>query len=137
MKNPIEIIKNGEAMVAIILYADFHEPGVHFFTPKEFPQQLGFLAHPKGHSIEPHIHNIVKREISLTQEVLFVRKGKLRVDLYDSQGRYLESRELQAGDVILLAEQGHGYEALEDVEVVEIKQGPYLEENDKIRFPRP
>ena len=132
----IETIKNGEDLVAIIIHRDFYQEGVQFFTPESFPQQLGFIAHKAGQIIEPHIHNIARREISVTQEVLFIRKGKLRVDFYDSQQRYLDSRVLETGDVILLAGQGHGYEILEDIEMIEIKQGPYLGKDDKIRFER-
>jgi len=130
----IETITNGENLVAIIIRHDFYQEGVQFFTPENFPQQLGFISHRAGQIIEPHIHNVVKREVSVTQEVLFIRKGKIKVDFYDSEQRYLDSRILETGDVILLAGQGHGYEVLEDVDMVEIKQGPYLGSKDKIRF---
>ncbi|HSW61451.1 MAG TPA: hypothetical protein VLJ60_11665, partial [bacterium] len=74
------------------------------------------------------------REVVYTQEVLVMRKGKLRVDFYDNERNYLESRILEAGDVILLASGGHGFEVIEDVEMIEVKQGPYAGENDKTRF---
>jgi hypothetical protein len=32
---------------------------------------------------------------------------------------------LNSGDTILLASGGHGFEMLEDTEMLEIKQGPY------------
>jgi hypothetical protein len=76
----------------------------------------------------------VSREVYYTQEVLLLRKGKLRVDFYDRDQRYLESRILVGGDVILLIEGGHGFEVLEEVEMVEVKQGPYLQDQDKTRF---
>lgn len=69
-----------------------------------------------------------------TQEVLFIRRGKLRVDFYTTEHEYLESRVLQAGDVILLIQGGHGFEVLEEVEMIEVKQGPYAGEADKTRF---
>ena len=47
---------------------------------------------------------------------------------------YLESRILYQGDVVLLAYGGHGLEMLEDSEMIEVKQGPYAGEMDKIRF---
>ena len=34
----------------------------------------------------------------------------------------------------MLCSGGHGFDVLEEVEMVEIKQGPYLGENDKTRF---
>lgn len=119
---------------AYILRAGFREEGVHFFTPDELSQQLAFMRHPAGKRIEPHVHNPVPRRVSLTQEVLVIKRGRLRVDFYDRQHAYLESTVLQDGDVILLVQGGHGFEVLEEVEMIEIKQGPYAGEEDKTRF---
>lgn len=121
-------------LLAIILRADFKEPGIHFMTSPEFSQQLAYMNHPTGRIIEPHVHNPVPREVHYTQEVLFIRKGRLRVDFYDEDRQYLESRVLCAGDVILLVTGGHGFEVLEEVEMIEVKQGPYVGESDKTRF---
>jgi mannose-6-phosphate isomerase-like protein (cupin superfamily) len=128
-----KIIDNGETL-AIIVKASFKKDGVEFFTPDEFSQQLAFMAHPRGKVIEPHVHNPVKREVHFTKEVLFIRKGKLRVDFYTDDQKYLESRILGSGDVILLASGGHGFEVLEDLEMFEVKQGPYAGDQDKTRF---
>ncbi len=130
----VEHIKHGDQLMAIILPAEFNEPGIHFFTSNEFSQQLGYMKHPAGKVIDPHVHNPVSREVMYTQEVLFIRKGKLRVDFYDEQENYLESRTVRAGDVILLASGGHGFEVLEEIEMIEVKQGPYCGDNDKTRF---
>ena len=121
-------------MLAVIVSGRYREPGIHFFTPSEFSQQLAYMAHPAGKLIEPHVHNPVPREVQYTQEVLFIRRGILRVDFYDHDRVYLESRRLEAGDVILLIEGGHGFEVIEDVEMFEVKQGPYAGEREKTRF---
>lgn len=135
MKNKnIEIIKNKGKISAIIIYDGYHIGGNTFFTPDDFPQQLGFLSHKTGKIIEPHTHKIVKREIFLTQEVLIIKKGKIKVDFYDYERKHLDHRILRKGDVILVTGGGHGYEVLEDVEMIEVKQGPYLGKDDKIRF---
>jgi hypothetical protein len=131
----IERIMCGTTIIAIIVSGEFREPGIHFVTPGEYSQQLAFMRHPAGKSIEPHVHNSISREVCYTQEVLLLRKGKLRVDFYDNDQRYLESRILIAGDVILLIEGGHGFKVLEGIEMVEVKQGPYLQDRDKTRFP--
>ncbi len=102
--------------------------------PGELSQQVAYMQHPSGHLIEPHVHNKVTREVHYTQEVLVLRKGKLRVDFYDTERKYLESRILEAGDLILLATGGHGFKVLEEVEMFEIKQGPYAGDGDKTRF---
>jgi mannose-6-phosphate isomerase-like protein (cupin superfamily) len=129
-----ESITYHDQLLAIIIWNQFNESGIHFFTPNELSQQLAYMHHPRGKVIEPHVHNSVIREVQYTQEVLFIKKGKLRVDFYNDQQEYLESRMLEAGDVILLVTGGHGFEVLEEIEMIEVKQGPYLGEQDKTRF---
>ena len=92
------------------------------------------MHHPKGKVIDAHVHNVVHRNVVYTQEVLFMKKGRLRVDFYDDYKDYLESCILEAGDTILLTSGGHGFHVLEEVEMIEVKQGPYSGEMDKIRF---
>lgn len=127
------IIKN-DKIFGVIIYNNHCKEGVTFCTPDEFSQQLAYMKHPQGKIIEPHIHNPVKREVFFTKEVLFIKKGKLRVDFYDDNKDYFDSRTLSAGDTILLASGGHGFEVLEELEMIEVKQGPYAGENDKTRF---
>ncbi|MGH6847076.1 MAG: cupin domain-containing protein [Methylocella sp.] len=130
----VESITNAGRLLALVVSGRFREPGIHFFTPAEFSQQLAYMEHPAGKLIAPHVHNAVPREVQYTQEVLFIRKGLLRVDFYDHARTYLRSRVLEAGDVVLLIEGGHGFEVMEDVEMIEVKQGPYTGEQDKTRF---
>jgi mannose-6-phosphate isomerase-like protein (cupin superfamily) len=130
----IERIEIGNELYAIIVRASYSTKGIDFFTPADFSQQLAFMAHPRGKIIEPHIHNSLKREVFYTKEVLIIRKGKLRVDFYTDDKDYIGSQELSDGDVILLASGGHGFEVLEDLEMFEVKQGPFAGEDDKIRF---
>jgi mannose-6-phosphate isomerase-like protein (cupin superfamily) len=130
----IERVNFGGVEFAIIVRSGFNEPGIHFFTPGDFSQQLGYMRRPAGHVIEPHVHNSVHRSVHFTREALFLRRGRLRVDFYTDDGDYVESRELEAGDVILLAAGGHGFEALEEIEMIEVKQGPYIGDADKTRI---
>jgi hypothetical protein len=130
----VEHIMDGDILMAVIISAEFDKPGIHFFTPGEFSQQLAYMRHPPGKIIEPHVHNPVPREVQYTQEVLLIKRGKLRVDFYNQQQTYLQSRILRSGDVILLAVGGHGFEVLEETEMVEVKQGPYAGDRDKQRF---
>lgn len=129
-----ESIMDGERMLAVILRTSFRKEGIEFFTPSDFSQQLGYMNRPKGYVIAPHVHNPVARQVHFTKEVLFIKAGKVRVDFYDEQQRYLESRILASGDVILLAFGGHGFEMLEPTEMIEVKQGPYAGDADKTRF---
>ena len=130
----IEQVMHEGRVLEIIVRADFTREGIEFFTPDDYSQQLAFMKHPAGKKIDPHVHNRVDRSLSFTQEVLFIRKGVLRVDFFDDARTYLESRVLRSGDVILLAAGGHGFEALEEPEMFEVKQGPYAGEGDKTPF---
>jgi mannose-6-phosphate isomerase-like protein (cupin superfamily) len=130
----IESITLGDITLAVILRAHYHAEGIQFFTPNEFSQQLGYMNRPKGYQIPPHVHNPVAREVQYTKEVLIIRSGSVRVDFYDDAQNYLESRVLYQGDIVLLAYGGHGFEMLEDSEIVEVKQGPYAGDDDKTRF---
>ena len=130
----IETITYHNQLLALIISHKFNEPGIHFFTANELSQQLAYMQHPTGKIIQPHVHNPVPREVDYTQEVLFIKRGKLRVDFYNNQQQYLESRFLEAGDTILLVTGGHGFEVLEEIEMLEVKQGPYVGERDKTRF---
>lgn len=130
----VERITKKDLLLAIIIGQSFHEEGISFFTDNNFSQQLGYMNRPKGYVISPHRHNLVAREVIQTQEVLFIKSGTIRVDFYDDEQQYLESRILNKGDVILLAAGGHGFEMLEPSEIIEVKQGPYIGERDKVRF---
>ena len=130
----IENIKYHDQLLAIIISSNYTKKGIEFFTPGDFSQQLGYMNRPAGYIIEPHIHNHIERKVTLTQEVLFIKSGKVKVNFYSDAKDYLESRTLQGGDVILLASGGHGFEILEDCEMIEVKQGPYSGDADKVRF---
>ena len=135
MHNMVHKIFGNDRLLALIVKRDFCQSGIQFFTPDDFSQQLAYLHHPTGKIIFPHFHNIVRREVHYTQEVLFIKKGKLRVDIYDENQNYIESCILEAGDVILLAGGGHGFEVIEEIEMIEVKQGPYVGRGDKTNFP--
>ena len=130
----IDNILHDNTLLAIILRADYHAEGIKFLTPGDFSQQLGYMNRPQGYIIPPHVHNPVAREVHFTNEVLFIKSGKLRIDFYDDEQNYLESRILCQGDVVLLACGGHGIEMIEASEIIEVKQGPYTGEKDKTRF---
>ncbi len=130
----IQKISSKKKLLAIILRKEFKQSGVKFFTPDDFSQQLGYMNHPQGHKISPHVHNHMPREVQFTNEVLIIKSGKVRVDFYDEDKKYLESQILFQGDIILLASGGHGFEMLEPTEMIEVKQGPYVGDKDKTRF---
>ena len=134
MKNNYDYINFHEKLIAIIIYNSYKNKGINFFTPNDFSQQLAYMQHPNDKIIQPHFHNPVKREVLYTNEVLFIKKGKIRADLYSDEKEYICSKILNKGDIILLVSGGHGFEILKNTEMIEIKQGPYTGDNDKTRF---
>jgi hypothetical protein len=125
--------KTGEKL-GLIIRANHSVSGIEFFTPPDFGQQLALMRRPAGEEIEPHVHLPVNRELVGTQEVLIMREGRMRVDFYDIDRSYVASTELNPGDVALMNLGGHGFEILEDSLFIEVKQGPFVEGEDKIRF---
>ncbi len=130
----IQEITHNDKLLSIIIRRNFEKNGIEFFTQDDFSQQLAYMKRPKDYVIAPHVHNAVAREVQFTKEVLFIKSGQVRVDFYDDDKNYLESTVLEAGDVILLAFGGHGFQMLEESEIIEVKQGPYAGEMDKTRF---
>lgn len=128
----VETVIHGDRVLAIILRQTHDGAGIQFFTPPEYSQQLGYMKRPAGYRIQPHVHLRVERKSVLTQEVLFVKRGRVLVNFYGEDDRKIAEREITTGDVILLSEGGHGFEMVEESELIEVKQGPYLE--DKRRF---
>lgn len=134
MSETVERILHDGELLAVIVRDEFKQPGISFFTPGELTQQLAYMCHPAGKVINPHVHNPVPRSVAFTQETLIIKRGRLRVDFFDNAQNYLESRELKKGDVILLIKGGHGFEVLEEIEMIEVKQGPYAGDQDKTVF---
>lgn len=128
------VLDNNSNVLAIVVRNNYDKKGITFVTPDDYSQQLAYMHHPKGHIIIPHVHNQVKRQILYTKEALIIKKGKIRCDFYTDHKDYLKSIVLESGDVILLVSGGHGFECLEETIMLEIKQGPYAGENDKVRF---
>jgi len=130
----IEYIKNQNETFAIIIRSDFKQKGIQFFTPNSFSQQLGYMNRKRGYVIDPHYHKMQNRVVEYTNEVLYLKSGKVRVDIYDLDNKSIDSKILLKGEFILLAKGGHGFEFLEESEIIEIKQGPYKNDSDKIVF---
>lgn len=130
----IEKIIHKDIVIALIIYKGYKQDGIQFLSPNEYSLQLGYMTRPKGYKVLPHIHNPVHRHTIGTQEVLFIKSGEIRIDFYSFEQLFLESRKLSAGDIILLAGAGHGIEVLKEAEIVEVKNGPFIEGVDKGRF---
>lgn len=134
MEPVFERIEDGDTLLALIMHRHRIAEGIEFHTDSDATLQLGSMRRPRGYRIAPHLHVPVERSVRFTQEVLLIQSGVVRVDFYDEQKRYLRSATLTPGDIVLLVQGGHGFEFLEEAEMIEIKQGPYAGERDKERF---
>ena len=130
-----KITDNGQVLVIVIRDAKW-EKGLNFLSAEEDFQQVGIWGYDKGQILAAHIHLKPPRKIDRTQEVIFIKNGRLRADIYSEEREYLKSIELQKGDTAVFLRGGHGYEILEDdTKVLEIKNGPYLgAEKDRERI---
>jgi len=131
----IENIYFHKKLYALIVRKKFRKlKGIKFFTPSNTTQQFGYMSHKKNHIILPHKHNKRLTKIATTTEVILLLKGVLRVDFYTEKKKYLFSKKIFAGDIIMLVNGGHGFKVLKKVEMIEVKQGPYSLSKDKVKF---
>ena len=131
----IEKVLHKNKLFALIVRGKFRKKsGINFFTSKKDTQQFGYMKHKKDHIIKPHNHNKRLTKILRTTEVILLLKGALRVDFYDNKKKYLFSKIIKEKDIIMLVHGGHGFKVLKNVEMIEVKQGPYSLARDKIKF---
>ena len=112
----------------------FKKNGVSFISPNKLTLQVGVINYKKNHNIIPHTHLSYLRKIKNTAEVLYIKKGILRVDFYNNKKKYILSKLIKKGDIIILHEGSHGFKVIKSVSMVEIKQGPFVKKLDKVRF---
>lgn len=130
----MEKIVFNEILFAIIVRENFHTDGVFFFTDGSSSLEMGYMSHPAGYKIIPHKHPPYLRQTETTQEVLFLKSGRLKVNFFSNFDIYVGNAELNRGDWIILLNGGHGFEAIEPSVLFEIKNGPYAFDKDKVRF---
>jgi len=130
----VERISWGEVCLAYIIRASFLPDETVFLTPPDFKQQVGYIVYPAGGEIQRHEHLPLDRHLVGTSEVLIVRKGHCEIDIYNDDRQLVATRELHEGDIMLMVGGGHGFRMLEDTIFLEIKQGPYLEMEEKELF---
>ena len=127
----IKEIKNKKTIFGYIIKYN-KKKGTNFLTPPKLSYQVAYISHKKKHTIKPHLHYKKFRKINSTSEILLIQKGKLRVDFYSTNKKYVFSKILTKNDIIILLSGAHGFKVIKPVEMIEIKQGPYHKSNDKL-----
>ncbi len=130
----INKIVHKNKILAIIIKNYRSKKGITFFTNPKDTQQVGYMKHKKNHIIQPHTHKKKLKKILYTTEVLIILKGALKVDFYDDKKKYLLSKKITKGEIIVLMNGGHGFKVLKNLEMIEVKQGPYKLSSDKHKF---
>jgi hypothetical protein len=131
----MEFIKTEDnILTSIIIRREYMPTETTFVTTPDLAQQVGFVVYPAGGVIKRHIHKNVDRQNISSSEALIVRQGRLEIDIYDQSKKLLATRELQAGDLVLMVSGGHGFRIFENAILLEVKLGPYAGAMDKELF---
>ncbi len=121
-------------ILAIVIKGDFKGAKYNFVTPDAFSMQVGINFYERNERIKPHLHLEQTREIGRTQEFIYLKTGRVHLHVYDEQHRHVKAIEMLAGDSVMLANGGHGFDVVDDATLVEAKQGPYSPVSDKVTF---
>jgi mannose-6-phosphate isomerase-like protein (cupin superfamily) len=128
------ICAEGGQVLAYVVRASAAPPHTEFLTPPDCNMQVGHVVYGAGSEIARHMHLPIERHIVGSTEVLIVQQGRCEVDVYTEQRQLIATRELGVGDMVIAVGGGHGFRVLEDLVLLEIKQGPYPGGVEKERF---
>ena len=128
------IIIDKKIVAKVFRYNKKKFKGIKFFTPSSLGMQVGSMNHSKNHIIKPHFHINRKKIVKEMSELLIIFSGQLKVFFYKKNRLRAKSVIINKKDMILLISGGHGFKVLKKLEMLEIKQGPFVGEKDKMRF---
>jgi hypothetical protein len=132
----IKRLYDGDALCAIHVTNDEWKDGLNFFSQDADFIQAGTWQYPQGKELATHQHLPAERIAGWTQEVVYVKSGRLKATVYGLQQQKLGEFEASPGDILIMLQGGHGYSILEDgTQILEVKNGPYPgAERDRFRF---
>ena len=130
----MRIYDENNKLLAIYVKFDSSPNEKNFVTDNEFEFQVATFNLDKNTEILRHYHPEQKREIIGTSEVLIVQEGSLTIDIYSDKKELIKSLVLEKGDMVNMISGGHGVTINENCKFIEVKQGPYIDEIDKVRF---
>ena len=126
MKKLYEPIVHNKIYYAEVIRSNLKTEQSTFFSPEKSSFQFGILAHKKGYQEPFHYHKSIKRVINDLQQMFVVQKGKVRVDIYTKKKKFIRSVVLKKGDAINLIHGIHAIKALENMQCISVKQGPFF-----------
>lgn len=110
-----------------IRFKKFKEGAIPLTDPRE-PLQLLVHKRSAGKHTQAHYHVPKKRTTEKLQECLVVMKGKIKIDLYGPDKKFFKYLFLSVGEVIILMNGGHAVHLIKDSEIIEIKNGPFVDD---------
>ena len=128
------IFVDKKIVAKVFKYQNKSFKGIEFFTASNLNMQVGLMGHSKNHIIKPHFHINRKKIVKQMSELLIIFSGQLKVFFYNKKKLRVKSLILNKKDMILLISGGHGFKVLKKLEMLEIKQGPFVGEKDKMRL---
>lgn len=135
-KTATQVLEVDGRPAAYLMRSNNWPAGLHFVTPDETFIQVGSWRYEAGRQLAAHVHKDYPRVATKTQEVVFVKQGKMKATLYNQAREAVHDVILEAGDLLVITEAGHGYEILsDDTQILEAKNGPFVSvEVDKEKF---
>jgi len=118
------ISKDKETYAILVDAIDIQE-GTEWFGSEYESLQASRMNYPKGKIFRTHQHILNPRTIKRTQEAFVVISGAIRVDVYDTFGKFLDFLIAEPGEAVLLYRGGHGIKVLADCVAYEIKAGQF------------
>ena len=124
----MEKIQDKDKLLAIIWRNDDWKSGLNFPTPDDWFIQVGCWQYPDGKRLAVHRHKQYDRTVSQTQEMAFVKCGRMKVFIYNTSKVLIDEITLYKGDMVIMGDCGHGYQILEDdTQILEAKTGPFID----------
>ena len=110
-----------------IVFKKFKSGAVPLTDPLE-PLQVLVHKRQRGKYTKAHMHKPAQRITQKLQECLVVMKGKIKIDLYAPDKKFFKSTYLSLHEIVIFMNGGHAVHLLKDSEIVEVKNGPFVED---------
>lgn len=130
----MEIRDKNNKLLAMIFSPNDYKDEKHFLTKDSNEFQIAQFNLDEATEIKRHIHKDQERKINKTSEVIIVNEGSLELEIYDEELKLVTKEIVNQGQVIALFNGGHGFKTLSKSKFLEVKQGPYVEDQDKEKF---
>lgn len=130
----MKIFDKNNNLIALLIRSKKNSQNKVFYSENEDLMQIGKFQLLKDDLILRHFHPKNPRKIDLTSEVLILQRGVLEVSLYDEYQNFVEKLYVYKNDILVLYRGGHEIKVVKKAKFIEIKQGPYDSNKDKVRF---